>query len=233
MTGDASKFSSIKFKNKGKVSFGDNSQGSIIGYGSILVEPNLFLSKVLLVEGLKHNLLSVSQLCDNGYLVQFHSTKCIIKHIESNSTILVSSRDENVYTIDLPITTNNFVKCLMSKEEEAWLWHRRMTHSNMKLLSKLSKYDHVDGLPKVKYEKNKLCDACQEGKQTRCSHKAKELVSSSQPLELLHLDLLDSHRVVSIGSSRYVLVIVDDYSRFSWTLFLGHKMILLKDLLFL
>ncbi|PKA60660.1 Retrovirus-related Pol polyprotein from transposon TNT 1-94 [Apostasia shenzhenica] len=98
-----------------------------------------------------------------------------------------------------------------------------MTHSNMKLLSKLSKYDHIDGLPKVKYEKNKLCDACQEGKQTRCSHKAKELVSSSQPLELIHLDLLDSHGVVSIGGSRYVLVIIDDYSRFSWILFLGHK----------
>ncbi|PKA57735.1 Retrovirus-related Pol polyprotein from transposon TNT 1-94 [Apostasia shenzhenica] len=98
-----------------------------------------------------------------------------------------------------------------------------MTHSNMKLFSKLSKYDHVDGLHKVKYENNKLCDACQEGKQARCSHKAKELVSSSQPLELLHLDLLDSHGVVSIGGGRYVLVIIDDYSRFSWTLFLGHK----------
>ncbi|PKA47373.1 hypothetical protein AXF42_Ash021709 [Apostasia shenzhenica] len=103
MTGNASKFSSIKFKNKGKVFFGDNSQGSIVGYDSILVEPNLFLSKVLLVEGLKHNLLSVSQLCDNGYLVEFYSTKYIIKHIESDSTILVGSRDENVYTIDYPL----------------------------------------------------------------------------------------------------------------------------------
>ncbi|PKA62037.1 Retrovirus-related Pol polyprotein from transposon TNT 1-94 [Apostasia shenzhenica] len=98
-----------------------------------------------------------------------------------------------------------------------------MTHSNMKFLSKLSKYDHVDGLLKMKYEKNKLCDACQEGKQTKCSHKAKELVSYSQPLEILHLDLLDSHGVVSIGGNRYVLVFVDDYSRFSWTLFFGHK----------
>ncbi|PKA50238.1 hypothetical protein AXF42_Ash017832 [Apostasia shenzhenica] len=123
MTSDASKFSSIKFKNKGKVSFGDNSQGSIVNYGSIIVEPNLFLSKVLLVEDLKYNLFSVSQLCDNGYLVEFHSTKCIIKHIESDSTILVGSRDENVYTIDLPIATNNSVKCLMSKEEEAWVWY--------------------------------------------------------------------------------------------------------------
>jgi len=71
--------------------------------------------------------------------------------------------------------------------------------------------------------KDVFCDECQKGKQSRVSFKAKNMISTSRPLELLHLDLFGPSRTISIGGNYYALVIVDDYSRFTWTLFLPLK----------
>lgn len=90
----------------------------------------------------------------------------------------------------------------MAKNEDSWLWHRRLSHVHFDLLNKVLSKDLVIGFPKMKFEKNKLCDACQKGKQTRVSFKPKNIVSTSKPLEL-HLDL---------GGNYYPFVIVDDYS---------------------
>ena len=93
----------------------------------------------------------------------------------------------------------------------------------MKTLSKLVKNDLVIGLPKLKFDKDKICDACQFGKQVRNSFKSKNLVSTSRPLELLHIDLFGPMDVISMGGKSYGFVIVDDYSRFTWVYFLAHK----------
>ena len=91
----------------------------------------------------------------------------------------------------------------------------------MEHLNKLISKDLVVGLPKLKFEKDRLCDACQKGKQTRVSFKSKNIVSTTQPLQLLHMDLFSPSRIMSLGGS--ALVIVDDYSRYTWTLFITHK----------
>jgi len=75
--------------------------------------------------------------------------------------------------------------------------------------------DLVIGLPKIKFEKDKLCDACQKGKQTRVSFKPKNVVSTSKPLELLHLDLFGPSRTRSLSENYYGFVIVDDFFRFT------------------
>ena len=93
----------------------------------------------------------------------------------------------------------------------------------MDLNSKLSKKDLVKGLPKANFSKNKICDACQIGKQTKSSFKTKKLISTSKPLELLHMDLFGPTRVASQGGKSYAFVIVDDYTRYTWVLFLAHK----------
>jgi len=72
-------------------------------------------------------------------------------------------------------------------------------------------------------KKNKLCEACQKGKQVKNSFHSKNIISTSKPLELLHIDLLGSSRTMSLDGNYYGLVIVDDYSRFTWTLFLKTK----------
>jgi len=83
--------------------------------------------------------------------------------------------------------------------------------------------DLVVGLPKIKFEKDKLCDSCQKGNQTRVSFKPKNFVSTSKPLELLDLYLFFPIRTRSLGGNSYGFVIVDDFSRFTWTLFLSSK----------
>ena len=93
----------------------------------------------------------------------------------------------------------------------------------MDLMSKLIKKNLVKGLPKVNYVRNKLCDACQLGKQTRNTFKPKNIVLTTKPLELIHIDLFGPTKTTSQKGKRYGLVIVDDYSRFTWVMFLAHK----------
>ena len=84
----------------------------------------------------------------------------------------------------------NDESCLSANDvNDSWLWHRRLGHASMKTLSKLVKNDLVIGLPKLNFDKDKIYDACQFGKQVRNSFKSKNLVSTSRPLELLHINL--------------------------------------------
>ena len=78
-------------------------------------------------------------------------------------------------------------------------------------------------LPKLKFDKDKICDACQFGKQVRNFFKSKNLVSTSMPLELLHVDLFGPMDVLSMGGKSYGFVIVDDYSRITWVYFFAYK----------
>ena len=79
------------------------------------------------------------------------------------------------------------------------------------------------GLPKLKFNKDKPCDACQKEKQSKSSFNLKNVVSTSRPLELIHMDLFGPTRVASLGRMHYAYVLVDDYSRYTWVCFLAHK----------
>ena len=94
---------------------------------------------------------------------------------------------------------------------------------NMNLITQLNKNELVRGLPKISFEKYKVCEACQMGKQIKTSFKNKNFISTSRPLELLHMDLFGPSRTTSLGSKLYAFVIVDDFSRYTWVLFLAHK----------
>ncbi|WP_375686879.1 hypothetical protein, partial [Bartonella sp. AC331YNZD] len=85
----------------------------------------------------------------------------------------------------------------------------------MDLIAKLSRHDLVVGLPKLNYIKDKPCHACQIGRQVKNSFKAKNMVSTSRCLQLLHMDLIGPTRTMSLGGKSYILVVVDDYSRFT------------------
>jgi len=117
----------------------------------------------------------------------------------------------------------NVETCLVASHDEAWLWHNWLGHISMSQLHKLSKLELVRGLPKIDFKKDKLCDACQFGKQFKSSFKSLNVVSTSKPLEFLHLDRFGPSRTVSLGGKRYAFVIVDDFSRFTWILFLANK----------
>jgi hypothetical protein len=93
----------------------------------------------------------------------------------------------------------------------------------MKNLHKLLKGEHILGLTNVYFEKDRVCSACQAGKQVGAHHQHKNIMTTDRPLELLHMDLFGSSAYISIGESKYCLVIVDDYSRFTWVFFLQEK----------
>jgi hypothetical protein len=89
----------------------------------------------------------------------------------------------------------------------------------MKNLHKLLKGEHVLGLTDVCFEKDRPCAACQAGKQVGSTHQNKNVMTTSRPLELLHMDLFGPIAYLSIGGSKYGLVIIDDFSRFTWVSF--------------
>ncbi|GKB15740.1 retrovirus-related pol polyprotein from transposon TNT 1-94 [Tanacetum coccineum] len=109
--------------------------------------------------------------------------------------------------------------CLAMIDENSTLWHMRLGHANMRLIQSLASKELVRNLPKLKFDQH-FCDALKIGKQ---AHKAKNIVSTTRCLELLHMDLFGPSAVQSYGGNRYTLVIVDDYSRYTWTRFLKDK----------
>nr|GFC01410.1 retrovirus-related Pol polyprotein from transposon TNT 1-94 [Tanacetum cinerariifolium] len=106
---------------------------------------------------------------------------------------------------------------------KSWLWHQRLSHLNFDTINDLAKNDLVSGLPKFKYHKENLCSSCEQGKSKRASHPPKPVLNSRRMLHLLHMDLCGPIRIASINGNWYVLVIVDDYSRYTWVHFLISK----------
>nr|GEW10263.1 retrovirus-related Pol polyprotein from transposon TNT 1-94 [Tanacetum cinerariifolium] len=115
------------------------------------------------------------------------------------------------------------VNFLVASSSQSWLWHPRLSHLNFTTINNLVKNILVQGLPKMKFEKDHLCSACEQGKIHRQHHKSKMDFASNKPLYLLHIDLCGPMRVQSINGKRYVLVVVDDYARYTWVFFLHSK----------
>jgi hypothetical protein len=115
-------------------------------------------------------------------------------------------------------------RCLVAGVLAAlWKWHRRLCHLSFDLLSRLSWLGLVRGLPKLKYQKYLVCAPCRHGKMVTTSHPPLTSVMIERPCELFHMDLVGPARVCSTGGKWYVLVIVDDYSRYAWVFFLADK----------
>lgn len=223
MSGDISLFIDFKAKKKGYVTYEDNNIGAILDKGSVGNPSTTTISDVNLVERLKHNQLSISQLCDKGYKLIFTYTCYITEHNDKKDIVFKGVRVNNVYMPDLIDILLTSSKCLVALNDDSWLWHRRLAHVNFDFLNKVVSKDLVVGLPKIKISKDHLCDTCQMGKQTRVSFKSKNIISTSRPLELLHMDLFGPSREKSLGGNYYGFVLVDDYSRFTWTIFLHRK----------
>ena len=94
---------------------------------------------------------------------------------------------------------------------------------NMNLITQLQKNEFVRGLPKISFEKDKICKAYQMRKQIKTFFKNKNFISTSRLLEFLHMDLFKPSRTTSLGGKSYVFVIVDDFCIFTWVLFLAYK----------
>jgi hypothetical protein len=205
------------------ITFGDGNQGLVKGLGKIAISPHHSISNVFLVDSLYYYLLSVSQLCKMGYNCLFTDIGVTIFRRSDDSMAFKGVLDGQLYLVDFNDKNAKLDTCLIAKTNMGWLWHRRLAHVGMKNLHKLLNGEHILGLTNVHFEKDRICSACQAGKQVGVHHPHKNIVMTSRPLELLHMDLFDPIAYISIGESKYCLVIVDDYSRFTWVFFLQEK----------
>ena len=115
------------------------------------------------------------------------------------------------------------ISCRSARVDMLELWHHRFGHANFKQVAKVSKLEAVEGLPKFGKVERTICGACQMGKQTKVSHPKVNMIATSRCLELLHIDLIRPTRTESLGGKRYIMVIVDDFSRYIWVEFLREK----------
>nr|GEZ63169.1 hypothetical protein [Tanacetum cinerariifolium] len=145
---------------------------------------------------------------------------------DESQVLLRVPRENNMYNVNLnDIIPSRDLTCLFEKAtiDESNLWHRRLGHVNFKTINKLVKCNLVRGLPIKVFENNDTCVACKKGKQHRASCKTKHVCSINQPLFRLHMDLFGPTFVKSLNKKCYYLVIIDDYSRFTWVFFLATK----------
>ena len=222
MTGEKLNFKTLESYNGGTVTFGSNQRKShIVGLGTVGNE-NLTISNVYLVDGLNYNLMSVSKLCDAGFYLIFDKQSCNVYRTLDNVCVYKGQRKKNVYYLYMNHFTSGET-CFSAHASDSWLWHRRLGHVAIDSIGKLAKRNLVRGLPKHKLHIEGLCDTCMKGKQVKTSFKSKDMVSTTEPLQLIHMDLFGPISVPSLSRKRYVFVIVDDYSRYTWVLFLASK----------
>ncbi|GKC32618.1 retrovirus-related pol polyprotein from transposon TNT 1-94 [Tanacetum coccineum] len=223
MTGDRSRLKNFVKKFIGTVRFGNDHFGAIMGYGDYVIGDSV-ISRVYYVEGLGHNLFSVGQFCDSDLEVAFRKHSCYVRDTDGVE-LIKGSRGSNLYTISVEDMMKSSPICLLSKasKNKSWLWHRRLNHLNFGTINDLARKDLVRGLPRLKFEKDHLCSACQLGKSKKHTHKPKTENTNLEVLNTLHMDLCRPMRVQTINGKKYILVIVDDYSRFTWVKFLRSK----------
>ncbi|GJS00077.1 retrovirus-related pol polyprotein from transposon TNT 1-94 [Tanacetum coccineum] len=174
---------------------------------------------VIFGSNLRGNIIGKGQIYDN---------KCRKTFSEHDSEITKDSkvigrgiRKKGLYVMKLGNKPKDKI-CLATIDENSTLWHRRLGHASMRLIQSLASKELVRNLPKLKFDQH-FCDACKIGKQAHTSHKDKNIVSTTRCLELLHMDVFGPSAVRSYGGNLYTLVIVDDYSRYTWTRFLKTK----------
>nr|GFB64358.1 retrovirus-related Pol polyprotein from transposon TNT 1-94 [Tanacetum cinerariifolium] len=215
MTEDHSQLVTFVQKLLGTVKFGNDHVAKIMGYGDYQIG-NVTISQVYYVEGLGHNLFFVGQFCDSFLEVAFRQHTCFIRNL-NGVDLLTSSRGNNLYTLSLQDMIASSPICLLSKasKTKSWLWHRRLSHLNFGAINHLARQGLVRGLSKLKFKKDHLCSACAMGKSTKKIHKPKFEDTNQEKLYLLHMDLCGPMHVESVNRKKYILVIVDDYSRFT------------------
>jgi len=148
------------------------------------LKENIKARNVMYVDGLKHNFLSASPMCDQGNEVVFQSNGCVIHELDTGKTIIKCIITQN----NLYILKGGQKQCYLSKTDENELWHRRLGHLIFSQIRKSCRLKEVHDLPDIIITKNTICKPCLVNKQPRV-HLSENEGSTSKPLELIHTNL--------------------------------------------
>jgi hypothetical protein len=225
MTGSKEVLDDLKYQllKISQVTIGDGSELKVLGHGKVVISPDASIEKVLLVESLGYNLLSVLQLCECNFTVVFGRYHVLILHTISLKVAFVGFVENRMYVVDFSKETTHIATSLMAKSDVGWLWHRRLGHVGMRNLQTLVKGEHVQGLTNVNFSKDRPCSSCVAGKMHEKNHPKVTIITTSRPFELIHMDLFGPPTYESLGGKKYCLVIVDDYTRYTWTFYIKKK----------
>ncbi|GKC85328.1 retrovirus-related pol polyprotein from transposon TNT 1-94 [Tanacetum coccineum] len=195
MTGDRSRLRNFVKKFIGIVRFGNEHFGAIMGYGYYVIGDSV-ISKVYCVEGLGHNLFSVGHFYDSDLEVAFRKHTCYVRDTDGVE-LIKGSRGSNLYTISVEDMMKSSLIYFLSKasKNKSWLWHHRLNHLNFGTINDLARKDLVRGLPRLKFEKDHLCSACQLGNSKKHTHKPKPKNTNLEVLNTIHMDLCGPMRV--------------------------------------
>ena len=219
MTRYLSLFKVFESKRGGNVTFSEVSK-SQIKRKEIISLPGLpDVANVLYVKGVRVNLLSISQICDQDFMVLFSKGKCLVLNKSRKKLISGIRTLDNCYGL----VRNADIVCNSIRLPNEDLWHQRMGHASYKHLSIVSKCESVLGIPKISRVNNVVCGPCQLRKQTKAKHLGTQTSDTSRPLELLHLDFMGPTRTESFGGKRYIMVVVDDCTRYTLVILLRSK----------
>nr|GEW03909.1 integrase, catalytic region, zinc finger, CCHC-type, peptidase aspartic, catalytic [Tanacetum cinerariifolium] len=189
MTGDRSRFMNFVKKFTWTIRFGNDHFGAIMGYRDYVIIDSV-ISRVYYVERLGHKLSSIRQFCDSDLKVTFRKHSYYVRDMDGVE-LIKGSRGSNLYTISVEDMMKTSPICLLSKasKNKSWLWHRHLNHLNFGTINDLARKDLVRGLPRLKFEKDHLCFACQLGKSKKHTHKPKTENTNLEVLNTLHMDL--------------------------------------------
>jgi transposase InsO family protein len=158
-------------------------------------------------------------MCDQGHKVTFDSQKCEIRKEGLAKLVATAARtSSNIYVL----SEIGNEKCCLGKEDESWIWHKRIGHMHFDNLVKVSKREAVREMPQIMKPTNTLCKHCQQGKQTKTKFKSKEY-STTKPLEIVHTDLVGPTTTKGLKGEIYFMLLVDDYTRMIVACFLKNK----------
>ncbi|GKA72832.1 integrase, catalytic region, zinc finger, CCHC-type containing protein [Tanacetum coccineum] len=218
MTRNRSRLRNFMKKFIGTVRFGNDHFGAIMGYGDYVIGDSV-ISRVYHVEGLGHNLFSVGQFFDFDLEVAFRKHSCYVRDTD-DVELIKGSRISNLYIISVEDMMKSSPICLLSKasKNKSWLWHRHLNHSNFGTINDLARKDLVRGLPRLKFEKDHLCSACQLGKSKKHTHKPK---AENTIMELVHDKKPDLTFLRVFGALCYLINDIEDLRKLQPTTDIG------------
>jgi hypothetical protein len=138
------------------VSYGDKSSSKVLGFGKVVITPDVSLVNVMLVKTIGYNLLSIRQLATMGYATYFDVDFVVVMWSKTLKVAFVGYVENGLYVVDSSEKPTTSAICLIAKADVGWLWHCRLAHVNMRALQNLYTGDHILGLKDVSFAKDRV-----------------------------------------------------------------------------
>lgn len=208
----------------GKVRFGDDSRIDIMGKGYVRFVFKGGVKKVLknvyYIPALRSNIVSLGQATEVGCEVRMRDDTLML--FDRQGDLMAKTRRSMnrlykvILEVDKPLTL------YLASCADSTIWHARLGHINVEAMRLMAKKELVNGLPNVGVI-TETCISCLRGKQSRKPFPQATSFRASKPLELIHADLCGPITPSTPSHKKYVFVLIDDYSRYMWTLLLSEK----------